>query len=104
MPQNSGWSPLVKEWVEKENDCFGVYHLSDEDGTILYIGEGHVLTNLKSHIPEGSNPLRGATRYRVEYAGNERQAEVKLKTTLKEWKKEHGQLPRYNLLSPNVLS
>lgn len=104
MPQSSVWSSLIKEWVEKENDCFGVYYLSDEHDTVLYIGNGHILTNLKSHLVEGLNPLRDANQYRVEYAANERQADKNMEITLKEWEKKHGQLPKYNLAHTQVVS
>ena len=96
MPQSSVWSPLVREWIEKENDCFGVYQLSDETETVLCIGKGHILTSLKSHLPEGPNHLGDAKQYRVEYAGNEKQADKKMEITLKKWKKKHEQLPKYN--------
>lgn len=96
MPQTTSWAPLLKEWVEKENDCFGVYYLSDVDETVLYIGSGHILTNLRSRMEGGENHLKHTVRFRVEYAGSLRQANINLENALKEHEQTHRQLPKYN--------
>ncbi len=97
MPQDNSWSPLLREWIEKENDCFGVYYLGGEDGAILYIGKGHVLTSLRSHLEERPNYLKGTTRYSVEYAGNLNQAAKHFEQAIKKYVENHGQPPKYNL-------
>ena len=94
MPPDSGWNPLLNEWVEKENDCYGVYYLGDEGSRTLYIGVGHVLTGLRSHLQETA--VKEATRYRVDYAGTLKQAKEHYKTTLNKFSDSHGSPPPYN--------
>jgi len=90
--------------VEKENDCYGVYQLVDEKGTVVYIGIGHILTSLKSHLPEGSNPLQGVVQYKVEYAGNEKQVKKKLNIIMKEREEKREKPPKYNLPNTRAVS
>ena len=95
MPLSAEWSPLIREWVEKENDCYGVYYLGNDSGDVLFIGVGHILTNLKSHIL-GSESFENATRYCVEYAGNQVQARRLHESAIKEYVSLNGSVPIYN--------
>lgn len=95
MPLAIRWSHYTKENVSRETDNFGVYELGNVNG-ILYIGEGHVRTRLLSHFPDGSEPVVGASFYRVEYTGSKLRATQRQNAELGAYKRKHGKYPPFN--------
>lgn len=95
MPLLKKWSAFNKTNVSRETDNFGVYELGNVNG-VIYIGEGKVRTRLLSHFPNGSDPIVGASHYRVEYTGGKTRAVQRQNAELEAYKKTHGKYPRNN--------
>lgn len=95
MPLAIRWSSFTKENVRRETNHYGVYELGNTNG-ILYIGEGHVYTRLMSHFSDGSDPIPGASFYRVEYTGSKERAVQRQNAELLAYKRKHGKYPRFN--------
>ena len=95
MPLAIRWSYFTKENVSREGDNFGVYELGN-DADILYIGEGQVYTRLMCHFPQGSEPIVGASYYRVEYMGSKDRCVQRQNAELANYYKTHGRYPRFN--------
>jgi len=96
MPLPIRWSHFTKDDVSKKNDNYGVYELGNDDD-ILYIGEGLVYSRLMSHFSKGgSEPVVGASYYRVEYTGSKLKAEQRQNSELAAYKRKHGRLPKFN--------
>lgn len=96
MPISKRFSSYTKENVNLETDNFGVYELANENNEVIYIGEGQVKTRLMAHFPTGQHPIKGATKYRVEYTGSKLRCEQRERALLKEFEKANGRLPRWN--------
>jgi len=95
MPLPIRWSYFTKDNIFRETDNFGIYELGNDDD-ILYIGEGQVYSRLMSHFPTGSEPVVGASYYRVEYTGGKLRAEQRQNAELASYERTHGRLPRFN--------
>ena len=95
MPLAIKWSWFTKENVSRETNHYGVYELGNKDG-ILYIGEGHVNARLMSHFSDGSDPIPGASYYRVEYTGSKEKAVQRQNAELSAYKRRHRAYPRFN--------
>ena len=95
MPLPVRWSLFTKSNVRQETDNYGVYELGNSED-ILYIGEGHIRTRLMSHFADGSDPIPGASFYRVEYTGSKVKAVQRQNAELNKYKRRHGRYPRYN--------
>lgn len=95
MPLAIRWSHYTKINVQRESSNFGVYELGNAGG-ILYIGEGHVYTRLMSHFPDGSEPVVGASLYRVEYTGSKLRATQRQNAELDAYKRKHGKYPPFS--------
>jgi len=95
MPLPIRWSYFTKDNISRETDNFGIYELGNDDD-ILYIGEGKVYTRLMLHFPTGSEPVVGASYYRVEYTGSKLRAEQRQNAELGAYERTHGRLPRFN--------
>ncbi len=101
MPINKKWSPYTKDHVkENTSDNYGVYEIGNAT-EVLYIGEGHVRTRLLSHFSDASEPVVGASGYRVEYTGSKARAVQRQNALLAEFMRRHGRLPRFNQRSRN---
>ena len=95
MPLLKKWSAFNKINVYRETDNFGVYELGSKLG-IIYIGEGHVRSRLLSHFSYGSDPIVGASHYRVEYTSGKARAVQRQNAELETYKRTYGKYPRYN--------
>ena len=95
MPLSRRWSDFTKDNVNRETDNYGVYELGNVTG-VIYIGEGHVRSRLMSHFPDGSDPIVGASLYRVEYTGGKDKATQRQNAELGAYKRVHGNYPRFN--------
>jgi hypothetical protein len=95
MPLAIRWSYFNKDNVSRETDNFGVYELGNSDD-LLYIGEGQVYTRLMSHFADGSDPIPGASFYRVEYTGSKLRATQRQNAELDAYYRTHGRYPRHN--------
>jgi len=95
MPLAIRWSYFTKTNVSRETNHYGVYELGNSDD-ILYIGEGRVYTRLMAHFSDGSDPVVGASLYRVEYTGGKDKAVQRQNAELSAYKRKHGKYPRFN--------
>ncbi|MCK4434006.1 excinuclease ABC subunit C [Candidatus Bathyarchaeota archaeon] len=95
MPLPIKWSHFNKDNVSREAYHFGVYELGNSDD-ILYIGEGKVKARLMAHFSDGSDPIPGASFYRVEYTGSKDRAVQRQNAELASYKRKHGKYPRFN--------
>ncbi len=95
MPLPSQTWTFSKNIVDYESDNFGVYELLNES-EVLYIGQGEVKKRLMAHFPDGSDPIVGATKYRVEYTGGKEKAEQRERAELDSYLKQNGKYPRFN--------
>jgi len=95
MPLSIRWSYFTKDNVARESDNFGVYELGN-DFDILYIGEGQVYTRLMSHFPQGSEPVVGASYYRVEYTGGKDRCVQRQNAELNAYYRANGRYPSFN--------
>jgi hypothetical protein len=95
MPLAIRWSHFTKDNLSRETDNFGVYELGNDDD-ILYIGEGQVYTRLMSHFSTGSQPVVGASYYRVEYTGSKLRATQRQNAELGSYKRKYGRYPPFN--------
>ena len=75
------------------SDNYGVYELGNAYD-ILYIGEGHVFTRLMAHFADGSDPIPGASLYRVEHTGSKLRAQQRQNAELASYYRKHGRYPR----------
>ncbi len=96
MPLKIRWSKFQKDKCSSETDYYGVYELANGSGEIIYIGEGHIRTRLLSHFQNGSDPIVGASFYRVELTGSKGRAVQRQNAELEKFQSEYGQLPRFN--------
>lgn len=96
MPIDKKWSHFTKEQVGKEDNKFGCYELSDTNKNVHYIGEGLVKNQLLSHFTGGNAPCPGTKFYRVEYTGGKDKAVQRQNALLRDYKKKHGKLPKFN--------
>ncbi|MCW3985073.1 MAG: hypothetical protein NWE91_01495 [Candidatus Bathyarchaeota archaeon] len=94
MPLAIKWSWFTKDSVSRETNNYGVYELGNADG-ILYIGEGHVYSRLMAHFADGSEPIVGASYYRVEYTGSKERAVQRQNAELSAYKRKHGKYPSF---------
>ena len=90
------WSRYTKENVLSIKDVFGVYEIADRNRRILYIGQGKLRTRLLRHFIDGPDPIPGAAYFRVLELYSKMRAEQKERRLLKDFKRRHGKLPRYN--------
>ena len=94
------WSHYTKTNVLTEPDNYGVYEIGHIDsGEVLYIGEGHVMTRLKAHLPDGRRnheTVVGGDGYRYELTGSKDRAMQRERALLAEFKRRYGRLPKYN--------
>lgn len=95
MPLAIKWSAFNKKNVKRESNNYGVYELGNPND-ILYIGEGHVYARLMAHFADGSDPIPGASFYRVEYTGSKLRAKQRQNAELASYYRKHGRYPRYN--------
>jgi hypothetical protein len=95
MPLPIRWSGYSKESVGVECNNFGVYELGN-DFDILYIGEGQVYNRLMAHFPQGSDPVVGTSKYRVEYTGGKDRAVQRQNAELNAYYRAHGRYPYFN--------
>jgi len=95
MPLAIKWSAFNKDNVRRESDNYGVYELGNVN-EILYIGEGQVYTRLMAHFADGSDPIPGASFYRVQYTGSKLRAEQRQNAELASYNRKHGRYPRFN--------
>lgn len=95
MPLQIKWSKFSKENVQSENDNYGVYEIGNDSG-VLYIGEGQVLSSLLRHFPQSAEPIVAASYYRVEYTGGKARSVQRKNAELEDYKKAHGNYPRFN--------
>ncbi len=95
LPLAFRWSYYTKVNVFRETDGYGVYELGN-DREILYIGEGHACSRLMTHFPDSSEPVFGASYYRVEYTGSKERAEQRQNVELEGYRRQHGAYPRFN--------
>ena len=95
MPLLKKWSTFNKTIVSRETDNFGVYELGNIHG-VINIGEGHVRSRLLSHFTNGSDPIVGASYYRVEYTGGKTKAVQRQNAELEAYKRTNGRYPRFN--------
>ena len=101
MPINKKWSPYTKEHVRGHTtDNYGVYEIGNTL-EVLYIGEGYVKTRLLSHFPDATEPVVGASKYRVEYTGSKQRAVQRQNALLAEFYRRYGRLPKFNQKSRN---
>ena len=90
------WSKFTKKNVERLKDIFGVYEIADRSKKVIYIGRGRLRSRLLRHFPRGEDPIPGAAYFRVARSYSRLRAEQKERKLLKNFKKKHGKLPRYN--------
>lgn len=95
MPLAIRWSYFTKTNVGRETNHYGVYELGNVNG-VLYIGEGHVYSRLMAHFADGSEPVVGASYYRVEYTGGKEKATQRQNAELSAYKRKHGKYPSFN--------
>jgi len=95
MPLTIKWSRFTKNNVSRETNNYGAYELGNADG-ILYIGEGHVHSRLMAHFADGSEPVVGASYYRVEPTGGKEKARQRQNAELSAHKRKHGKYPSFN--------
>ena len=95
MPLSIRWSWFTKDNVSRETNNYGVYELGNADG-ILYIGEGRVYSRLMAHFSYGSEPIVGASYYRVEYTGGKERAKQRQNAELSAYKRKYGKYPSFN--------
>lgn len=95
MPLSIKWSYFTKDNVARERDEYGVYELGNDSG-ILYIGEGQVYTRLICHFSQGSEPVVGASYYRVEYTGGKERAVQRQNAELGAYYRANGRYPAFN--------
>jgi hypothetical protein len=95
MPLSIRWSYFTKDNVAREVDNFGVYELGN-DYDILYIGEGQVYTRLMCHFPQSSEPIVGASYYRVEYTGSKERCVQRQNAELEAYFRANGCYPAFN--------
>ncbi len=96
MPLPIKWSSFNKGNVSEESNAYGVYELSDSDGNIVYVGEGHVKDRLDSHFGIGKDPIPGAGQYRVEYTGSKERAEQRERAEIRAFQRRRGDCPKFN--------
>jgi len=95
MPLALRWSYFTKENVSRETNNYGVYEIGNATG-ILYIGEGHVYSRLMAHFANGSEPVVGASYYRVESTGGKEKARQRQNAELSTYKRKYGKYPSFN--------
>jgi hypothetical protein len=95
MPLPTRWSYFTKDYVTREGNEYGVYELGNDSG-ILYIGEGQVYTRLVCHFPQGSEPVVGASYYRVEYTRGKDRAVQRQNAELDAYYRANGRYPSFN--------
>jgi len=95
MPLAIRWSYFNKDDITRHNDNYGVYELGNATGT-LYIGEGHIYSRLLDHFPNSSDPIVGASKYRVEYTGSKAKAVQRQDAELNIYKRQYGRYPKFN--------
>jgi hypothetical protein len=95
MPLPIRWSYFTKESVSRESDNYGVYELGNDTG-VLYVGEGHVLSRLMCHFPQGTEPVVGASYYRVEYTGGKDRCVQRQNAELGAFYRQNSCYPRFN--------
>lgn len=102
VPIDKRWSNFTKERVKLEADNYGAYEIGNRSGDILYIGEGHVKTQLLSHFSTGNAPVVGASRYRCEYTGSKSSCVSRQNALLRDYRNKHdGKNPPFNKKSRN---
>lgn len=96
------WSHYTKDNVRLEPDNYGAYEISNSEGEILYIGEGHVKTRLLAHFPDATEPVVGASGYRYELTGGKQACVQKQNALLADYRKKHNdRTPPFNTRSRN---
>jgi len=95
MPLQIRWSYYTKDLVARESDNFGVYEIGN-GANILYIGEGRVYSRLMAHFPQGSEPVVGASYYRVEYTGGKDRGVQRQNAELDAYRRANGRYPNFN--------
>ena len=95
MPLQIKWSNFNKDNVSRESDNYGVFEIGNDSG-VLYIGEGHIHSRLISHFPQGTEPVVGASYYRVEYTGGKERCEQRKSAELDAHYKNNGSYPKFN--------
>lgn len=95
MPLSIRWSYYTKDNISRESDNYGVYELGNDSG-ILYIGEGQVYSRLLCHFPQGTEPVVGASYYRVEYTGGKTRCLQRQNAELDAYYRTHRCYPKFN--------
>jgi len=95
IPLTSRLWIYTKGVVDHDKDQYGVYELLDSND-ILYIGQGLVHSRLIAHFPDGSDPIVGATQYRIEYTASKKVAERREKEELDKYYSQNRRYPKFN--------
>lgn len=96
MPLFKKWSDFKKDNVLRESDAFGVYELGDNEGNVLYIGEGRLRSRLNAHFLIGKLPISRAAKYRYEITGVKERAEQRERSEIRAFHRIHESCPSYN--------
>jgi hypothetical protein len=88
--------PYTDKYVSQVEKRWGLYRLADELKKPVFIGKGNVQKHLQKHLPGSEYPADDAKFFSVEYFETQKDAEGAWKEALDEFKKKHGDLPRYN--------
>ena len=96
MPLFKKWSNFNKYNVLGEPDSFGIYELGDNDGNVLYIGEGRLRSRLNAHFLIGNSPIPRAAKYRCEITGVKERAEQRERSEIRAFHRTHENCPPYN--------
>ena len=97
MPLSVRWSAFNKDNVLTEPNHYGIYELGDNNGQIMYIGQGRLKDRLNSHFIGGSHPIGHVAKYRRKIIGRKQRAEERERAELGAYARAHDEdLPPYN--------
>lgn len=91
MPLAKKWSDYTSGNIRNIPNVYGVYELG-YNKRIIYIGSGELAHRIQEHEREAKT----VTNYRFEKTGSRKRARQRERAELKEYRREHGRLPKYN--------
>ncbi|WP_206203928.1 hypothetical protein [Thermococcus sp. GR4] len=90
------WTRFTKQNVQKVSEVYGVYEIANAAKETIYIGSGKLRSRLLAHFPRAPDPIVGASYFRYEKTGSLERARQRERALLKEYKRKHGKLPKFN--------